>query len=97
MPVTGSSCQVTGLAEGEAQHFEVVAVYQALDGTEMCSAAEVINAIPRSEAKPIPKLRHAAGPGRRSGPDPGVLDAGRPVRGADHAVGQPAAVASAPG
>lgn len=57
VPVTGSRCQVTGLAEGQAQHFEVVVVYQAMDGTEMCSAAEVINAVPRSEANPIPKLR----------------------------------------
>ena len=57
VPVTGSGCRVTGLAEGQPQHFEVVAIYQALDGTEMCSAAEVINAVPRSEARPIPKLR----------------------------------------
>ena len=57
VPVTGSSCQVTGLTEGQAQHFEIVAVYQALDGSEQCSAAEVVNAVPRSQAQPIPKLR----------------------------------------
>ena len=57
VPVTGSSCQVTGLIEGEPQHFEIVAVYQALDGSEQCSDVEVINAVPRSQAKPISKLR----------------------------------------
>ena len=57
VPVTGSGCQVTGLAEGQRQHFEVVAVYQGWDGTEMCSAAEGISATPQSQAKPIPKLR----------------------------------------
>jgi hypothetical protein len=57
VPVTGSSCRVTGLTEGQPQHFEVIAVYQAMDGTEQFSAAEVVNETPRSQAKPIPKLR----------------------------------------
>jgi hypothetical protein len=57
IPVIGNSCQLTGLPEGQAQHFEVTAVYRGLDGTELCSAAAQINATPRSEAQPIPKLR----------------------------------------
>ena len=57
VPVAGNSCQLLGLAEGQTQHFEVTAVYRGLDGAEMTSAAEPINATPRSEAKPIRKLR----------------------------------------
>ena len=57
MAVTGNSCQLTGLPEGEAQHFEVTAVYQSPDGAEMLSAVEQVNATPRSEAQPIPRLR----------------------------------------
>jgi hypothetical protein len=57
VPVTGSGCHVPGLTEGEAQHFEVTAIYRGLDGAEMASAAEQINATPRSQAQPIPKLR----------------------------------------
>ena len=34
-----------------------MATYRGLDGAEMRSAAERIKATPRSEAKPIPKLR----------------------------------------
>jgi len=55
--VTGSSCTLTGLGEGQTQHFEVTAVYRGMDGTELRSAVEQINATPRSEAQPIPKLR----------------------------------------
>ena len=55
--VAGNSCQLQGLAEGQTQHFEVTAVYRGLDGAELTSAAEQINATPRSEAKPIRKLR----------------------------------------
>ena len=55
--VTAHSCQLTGLAEGQTQHFEVTAIYRGLDGAEMRSAVEQINATPRSEAQPIPKLR----------------------------------------
>jgi conjugal transfer/entry exclusion protein len=55
--VTGNSCHLSGLAEGQAQHFEVTAIYRGLDGTELRSAVEQINATPRSEARPIPKLR----------------------------------------
>ena len=35
MAVTGSSCQLTGLPEGQAQHFEVTAIYRGLDGGEI--------------------------------------------------------------
>ena len=55
--VTGNSCHLAGLSEGQAQHVEVTAVYRGLDGADMYSAVEQINATPRSEAKPIPKLR----------------------------------------
>jgi hypothetical protein len=57
VPATRSGCQVTGLAEGQTQHFEITAVYHGLDGAELASAAQQINAIPRSEAQPIPMLR----------------------------------------
>jgi hypothetical protein len=57
VPVAGNSCQLTRLPEGETQHFEVTAVYRGLDGAEMLSAVEQINATPRSEAQPIPRLR----------------------------------------
>ena len=55
--VTGNSLQLTELPEGQTQHFEVTAVYRGLDGTEMSSATAQLNATPRSEARPIPKLR----------------------------------------
>ena len=57
VPVTGNSCHLTGLTEGQEQYFEVVAIYRGLDGTEMRSTVERIKATPRSEAQPIPKLR----------------------------------------
>jgi hypothetical protein len=55
--VAGNSCQVTGLPEGQTQHFEVTVVYRSLDGAEMRSEVAQVNATPRSEAQPIPKLR----------------------------------------
>jgi hypothetical protein len=55
--VIGNSCHLTGLTEGQTQHFEVTAIYRGLEGTEMPSAVEQINATPRSKAQPIPKLR----------------------------------------
>lgn len=55
--VTGNSCRLTGLPEGQVQHFEVTAVYRGLNGAELLSAAAQINATPMSEAQPIPKLR----------------------------------------
>jgi hypothetical protein len=57
VPVTGSSGRLTGLAEGQAQHFEVTAVYTGPDGAEMCSLSEQISVTPRSEAQPVPRLR----------------------------------------
>lgn len=57
VPVTGNGCHVQGLTEGQDQHFEVTALYQGRDGSEIASAAEQINATPRSEARPIRKLR----------------------------------------
>jgi hypothetical protein len=57
LPVSGNSCQLTGLPEGETQFLEVTAIYRAPDGTQMRSAVAQIDATPRSEAKPIPKLR----------------------------------------
>lgn len=55
--VTGNSCQVTGLIEGQPQHFEVTAVYAGPDGTELRSAPELITATPRAEARPVSTLR----------------------------------------
>jgi hypothetical protein len=55
--VTGNSCRLTGLPEGQVQHFEVTAIYHGLNGAEMPSATAQINATPKSEAQPIPKLR----------------------------------------
>lgn len=57
IPVRGNSCGLTGLAEGQPLHFEIVAVYQGQDGRLLRSRAAHINATPRSEAKPIGKLR----------------------------------------
>jgi hypothetical protein len=55
--VTGSGCQVSGLAEGQPQHFEVTAVYRGADGSELYSAAEQITATPRAQARPVSTLR----------------------------------------
>ena len=55
--VTGNNCRLTGLPEGQAQHFEVTAIYRGRSGAEMLSAAVQINATPMSEAQPIPRLR----------------------------------------
>lgn len=55
--VAGGGCQVSGLTEGQPQHFEVTAVYRGPDGREMCSAAEHITATPRAQARPVSTLR----------------------------------------
>jgi hypothetical protein len=55
--VRGNSAHLDGLAEGQSQHFEVTAIYRGRDGTELHSAAEHLDATPRSEAKPIRELR----------------------------------------
>jgi hypothetical protein len=55
--VTGASCQVSGLVEGQPQHFEVTAVYTGPDGGELRSATEHISATPRAQARPISTLR----------------------------------------
>lgn len=55
--VTGNSCQVSGLTEGQPQHFEVTASYIGPDGTELRSDPELITATPRAEARPISTLR----------------------------------------
>lgn len=55
--VTGSGCQVSGLTEGQPQHFEVTAVYHGPDGSELRSAAEHITATPRAQARPVSTLR----------------------------------------
>jgi hypothetical protein len=62
--VAGSSCQVSGLTEGQQQHFQLVATYVGADGGELCSAPEHISATPRAEARPVTTLRaRPAGPG----------------------------------
>jgi hypothetical protein len=55
--VAGGGCQVSGLAEGQQQHFEVTAVYRGPDGSELRSAPEYIAATPRAQARPITTLR----------------------------------------
>jgi hypothetical protein len=55
--VTGGGCQVSGLAEGQPQHFEVTAVYRGPDGSELRSAPEHISVTPRAQAKPVSTLR----------------------------------------
>ena len=57
VPVTGGGCRLSGLPEGVAQHFEVVAVYRGPGGAELRSGVEPISATPRAEARPVPKLR----------------------------------------
>jgi hypothetical protein len=57
VPVTGTSCQVTGLAEGQEQHFEVTAIYRGPGGTELRSIPEQMTVIPRAAAQPIQELR----------------------------------------
>jgi len=57
VPVAGNTCRLTGLAEGQAQHFEVTAIYRGLGGEDLRSAPAQINATPRSEARPIGRLR----------------------------------------
>jgi hypothetical protein len=57
VPTQGGTGRLTGLAEGETQDIEVVAVYRAPGGAELRSAVAQISATPRSEARPIPRLR----------------------------------------
>jgi hypothetical protein len=54
---TSSGCQVSGLTEGQPQHFEVTAVYRGPDGGELRSAPEHITATPRAQARPVSTLR----------------------------------------
>jgi hypothetical protein len=55
--VSGSGCQVSGLAEGQPQQFEVTAVYRGPDGVELRSAPEQITATPRAQARAVTSLR----------------------------------------
>jgi hypothetical protein len=57
---SGGGCQVSGLAEGQPQHFTVTAVYRGPDGTELRSAPEHITATPRAQARPVSTLRVSA-------------------------------------
>ena len=91
--VTGNSCRLTGLPEGQVQHFEVTAVYHGLNGAELLSATAQINATPMSEAEPIPRLRAQLVEVGRCGPGARVLEARRPLRGSHHAFRRPAELA----
>ena len=55
--LTSSGCQVSGLAEGQPQHFEVTAVYRGLDGGELRSVPEYLTVTPRPQARPVSTLR----------------------------------------
>jgi hypothetical protein len=57
VPVTGNGCQLSGLPEGKAQHFEVMAVYRGPGGRELSSLPEQLTATPRAEARPNRTLR----------------------------------------
>lgn len=57
VPLRGNSCGLAGLPEGQSLHFEVTALYRGPDGRVLRAAPEHVNATPRSEAKPIAKLR----------------------------------------
>ena len=91
--VTGNSCQLTGLPEGQAQHFEVTAIYRGLDGGEMRSAVAQINATPMSEAQPIPRAAGQRDRDCRGRRCPRGLGAGRQLRSAHPALGRAATLA----
>jgi hypothetical protein len=57
VPATGGSCHLENLAEGQTQQFEVTAIYHGLDGAELRSPAQHLEATPRSQARPITKFR----------------------------------------
>jgi hypothetical protein len=57
VPVAGGGCQVSGLPEGQPQHFEVTAVYRGPDGGELRSAPEHVTATPRAQARPVSTLQ----------------------------------------
>jgi hypothetical protein len=54
---TPGGCQVSGLAEGQPQRFEVTAVYRGPDGAELRAAPERITVTPRAQARPVTTLR----------------------------------------
>jgi hypothetical protein len=60
VPVAGHGCHLDSLPEGQAQHFAVTAIYRGLDGAELASDAEHIDATPLAEARPVDKLRARA-------------------------------------
>lgn len=57
LAVTGSSCFLSGLPEGQTQYFELTSIYRDADGVQLPSPSKRISATPRSEAQPIPRLR----------------------------------------
>lgn len=57
VPVTGNGCQVTGLPEGVAQYFEIVAAYRGPGGTRVTSKPSQVNVKPLGSAKPILSLK----------------------------------------
>lgn len=57
VPVKANTCHLTGLPQGQAQHFEVTAVYRGLGGSELVSPVEQISATPRAQARPVERLR----------------------------------------
>lgn len=57
VPVAGNSVRLTGLPDGVAQRFEVVALYRGAGGAELPSLPKHVIATPRGEAKPNLTLR----------------------------------------
>lgn len=57
VPARGGGCVVSGLPQGQQQHFEVTAVYTGPDGRELRAAPQRVSATPRAEARPLTSLR----------------------------------------
>ena len=58
VPVTGHGCRVSGLTEGQPQHFEVTAVYTGSGRRRAAARLPSTSAPrPRAEARPISTLR----------------------------------------
>jgi hypothetical protein len=53
----GNSCHLAGLPEGVPVHFEIVALYRDSTGAVRKSEVEHVDAIPRSAARPLTKIR----------------------------------------
>ncbi len=76
LPVDRSTCTLKSLEEGVGLHFLVIAVYRSRDGAELRADPVMIDATPRSHARPVTQLQ--ARPVMREGV-PGVQISWREV------------------